>query len=181
MFPIHLHAKPLHNVNYNSDNEKFLADWAPPCCTSTLFKKECGSNVSKCTVDSMPIMHPTVIPVTDSCYSANICYTQNLGPQKLVKKLSSRQIFDEPNPSPRWWRKRQAFDDPENHSVKNLSKRCQKFVKNRSNDKKTLDELKFVRLKTQTSHIDCFLTTLTTREILRVGPFVNIQIILLLI
>ncbi len=35
-----------------------------------------------------------------------------------------------------------------------------------SNDKKTLDELKFVRLKTQTSHIDCFLTTLMTREIL---------------
>ncbi len=49
-------------------------------------------------------------------------FTQNLGPQKLVKKLSSRQTFDEPNPSPRWWRKRQAFDDPKNHVVKNLSK-----------------------------------------------------------
>ncbi len=35
---------------------------------------------------------------------------------------SSRQIFYQPNPSPRWWRKRQAFDDPEIRVVKNLSK-----------------------------------------------------------
>ncbi len=50
---------------------------------------------------------------------------------------------------------------------------CQKLVKNWSNDKKNLDKLKFVRLRTQTSHIDCLLTTLTTREILCVIQIFN--------
>ena len=129
-----------------------------------------------------------------------IHYTQNLGP----KKLSSQQIFDKPNPSPRWRRKHQVFDkwqekpwqveicqikDPNQsywlfwlecsseyitHKIlgpKNLSKNCQvnKFltsqtrhhdgdenIKFMTNDKKNLDKLKFVRLRTQTSHIDCF-------------------------
>ncbi len=99
-------------------------------------------------------------------------YTQNLGPQKHVKKLSRWQIFDEPNPSPRWQRKRQTFDDPENHVVKI----CQKFYA----------FLTFLG-GTKTCHLTCqklvkwqekhwrvkicqtfwlFLTTLTTREIL---------------
>ncbi len=69
-----------------------------------------SGNMGKCTVTSLDQL---------------IINTQNLGPKKLVKKLSSRQIFDKPNPSPRWRRKRQAFDDPENHVVQNLSKVCQ--------------------------------------------------------
>ncbi len=50
--------------------------------------------------------------------------------------------------------------------IKTCHLTCQKLIKSRSNDKKNLDGFKFVRLKTQSSHIDCFLTTLTTREIL---------------
>ncbi len=50
--------------------------------------------------------------------------------------------------------------------IKTCHLTCQKLVKNWSNDKKNLDKLKFVRLRTQSSHIDCFLTTLTTLEIL---------------
>ncbi len=57
---------------------------------------------------------------------------------------------------------------------KNLSKYCQvdKFLTSQTRhhvgdeNKKNLDKLKFVRLRTQTSHIDGFLTTLMTREIL---------------